>query len=41
MTKAFRAMAELAAARGVYMRDAAYMIAVDRVAQAARLRGRA
>jgi glutamate dehydrogenase/leucine dehydrogenase len=26
--------------RGVFMRDAAYMIAVDRVAQAAKLRGR-
>ncbi len=41
MTKAFHAMADLADARGVFMRDAAYMIAVDRVAQAARLRGRA
>jgi len=41
MTKAFHAMADMAERRGVYMRDAAYMIAVDRVAQAARLRGRA
>jgi glutamate dehydrogenase (NAD(P)+) len=41
MTKAFHAMADLADSRGVFMRDAAYMIAVDRVAQAARLRGRA
>lgn len=41
MTKAFNAMADLADSRRVYMRDAAYMIAVDRVAQAARLRGRA
>jgi glutamate dehydrogenase (NAD(P)+) len=41
MTKAFRAMADLADSRRVFMRDAAYMIAVDRVAQAARLRGRA
>jgi glutamate dehydrogenase (NAD(P)+) len=41
MTRAFTAMAELAERRGVYTRDAAYMIAVERVAQAARLRGRA
>jgi glutamate dehydrogenase len=41
MTKAFHAMAELADQRGVFTRDAAYMIAVERVAQAARLRGRA
>ena len=41
MTRAFHAMADLAEKRGVYMRDAAYMIAVERVAQAARLRGRA
>jgi glutamate dehydrogenase (NAD(P)+) len=40
MTKAFNAMADLAESRRVYMRDAAYMIAVERVAQAARLRGR-
>lgn len=41
MTKAFHAMADLADQRGVFMRDAAYMIAIERVAQAARLRGRA
>jgi glutamate dehydrogenase len=41
MTKAFHAMADLAERRAVFMRQAAYMIAVDRVAQAARMRGRA
>jgi glutamate dehydrogenase len=41
MTKAFHAMADLADQRGVFMRDAAYMIAIERVAEAARLRGRA
>ena len=41
MTKAFHGMADLADQRGVFMRDAAYMIAIERVAQAARLRGRA
>jgi glutamate dehydrogenase (NAD(P)+) len=40
MAKAFHAMADLAESRRVYMRDAAYMIAVERVAQAAKLRGR-
>jgi glutamate dehydrogenase (NAD(P)+) len=40
MTRAFHAMADMAERRGVFMRDAAYMIAVERVAQAARLRGR-
>ena len=40
MTKAFHAMADMAERRGVFMRDAAYMIAVERVAQAAKLRGR-
>ena len=40
MTKAFNSMADLAESRRVYMRDAAYMIAVERVAQAAKLRGR-
>jgi glutamate dehydrogenase (NAD(P)+) len=41
MTKAFHAMSDLAEQRSVFMRQAAYMIAVDRVAQAARMRGRA
>jgi glutamate dehydrogenase len=41
MTHAFHAMADLVDNQGVYMREAAYMIAIERVAQAARLRGRA
>jgi len=41
MTNAFNAMADLVDSRGVYMREAAYMIAIERVAQAAKLRGRA
>jgi glutamate dehydrogenase (NAD(P)+) len=40
MTKAFHAVADLADAQGVHMRDAAYMIAIQRVAEACRLRGR-
>jgi glutamate dehydrogenase (NAD(P)+) len=39
MTKAFRAVYELAEERSVYMRDAAYIIAIERVAQAVKLRG--
>jgi len=39
MTKAFRAVYELAKERNVYMRDAAYIIAINRVADAVRLRG--
>jgi len=41
LTRAFHGVADLAQERKVYMRDAAYMIAIERVAQAARLRGRA
>ena len=41
MTQAFNAMADLVDSQAVYMREAAYMIAIERVAQAARLRGRA
>ncbi len=41
ITRAFNAIADLAETRGVYMRDAAYMIAIERVAEAARLRGKA
>jgi len=41
MTQAFNAMADLVDNQAVYMREAAYMIAIERVAQAARLRGRA
>lgn len=39
MTNAFRAVSDLARKRKVSMRDAAYMIAVSRVAEACRLRG--
>ncbi|MBK8980118.1 MAG: Glu/Leu/Phe/Val dehydrogenase [Planctomycetes bacterium] len=39
MTSAFRAVAELAQRENLYMRDAAYVIAVTRVAQASRDRG--
>jgi len=40
ITKAFNAIADLAEKRKVYMRDAAYMIAIERVANAARVRGK-
>jgi len=39
MTSAFHAVADLAQQSGEYMRDAAYMIAIQRVASACRLRG--
>ena len=39
MTKAFRAVYELSLEKNLYMRDAAYVIAINRVAEAARLRG--
>ena len=39
MTKAFRAVYELAKERDVYMRDAAYIIAINRVADAVSKRG--
>jgi glutamate dehydrogenase (NAD(P)+) len=39
MTSAFAAVHELAKARNLYMRDAAYAIAISRVAEACRLRG--
>jgi glutamate dehydrogenase len=39
MTSAFKAVSELAKKRDLYMRDAAYVIAIDRVVQACRLRG--
>jgi glutamate dehydrogenase len=39
MTSAFRAVSELARQRKLYMRDAAYIIAVSRVAQASKDRG--
>jgi glutamate dehydrogenase len=39
MTSAFLAVSELARKRKLYMRDAAYVIAINRVAQACRDRG--
>ncbi len=39
MTTAYHAVAELARSRNVYMRDAAYMISIQRVAEACKLRG--
>ncbi|HTS03781.1 MAG TPA: Glu/Leu/Phe/Val dehydrogenase [Thermoanaerobaculia bacterium] len=39
MTRAFHDVADLAASRKIYMRDAAYVIAVSRVAKACRERG--
>lgn len=39
MTKAFRAVYELSKEKDLYMRDAAYVIAVSRVAEAVKLRG--
>jgi len=39
MTSAFHAVADLAEQSGVFMRDAAYMIAIQRVATACHLRG--
>jgi len=39
MTQAFHAVYKLAKRKSLYMRDAAYMIAINRVAEAAKLRG--
>ncbi len=39
MTHAYHAVAELAMSKNVYMRDAAYLIAIQRVAEACKLRG--
>lgn len=39
MTVAFKAVYELAQEKGLYMRDAAYVIAINRVAEAVKLRG--
>jgi glutamate dehydrogenase (NAD(P)+) len=39
MTKAFRAVYELSRKENVYMRDAAYIIAINRVSDAVKLRG--
>ncbi|MDD3880397.1 MAG: glutamate dehydrogenase, partial [Syntrophomonas sp.] len=39
MTAAFKAVSELSRQSSLYMRDAAYVISINRVAQAARMRG--
>ncbi len=39
MTQAFHSVLEMSEARKVYMRDAAYMVAIDRVVKAMQLRG--
>lgn len=39
MTTAFKAVSELATRKNLYMRDAAYVIAINRVAQAIKMRG--
>lgn len=39
MTKAFHAVHDLAKSKNVYMRDAAYMVAIDRVSKAVKMRG--
>ena len=39
MTVAFKAVSALARDKKVYMRDAAYMISIQRVADACRMRG--
>lgn len=39
MTSAFKSVYELAVEKNLYMRDAAYVIAIDRVAQASKKRG--
>ncbi len=39
MTSAFKAVYDLAKEKNIYMRDAAYMISIDRVAKACKMRG--
>jgi glutamate dehydrogenase (NAD(P)+) len=39
MTAAFHAVLEMSKAKKVYMRNAAYMVAIDRVGKAMKLRG--
>jgi glutamate dehydrogenase (NAD(P)+) len=39
ITRAFDGILEMAQKQGVYMRDAAYMLAIDRVVKAMELRG--
>jgi glutamate dehydrogenase (NAD(P)+) len=39
MTRAYHAVSDLAHSKNIYMRDAAYMIAISRVAEAVKIRG--
>ncbi|CAG0995132.1 partial NAD-specific glutamate dehydrogenase, partial [Anaerolineae bacterium] len=39
MTKAFHDVLEMSIDRSVYMRDAAYLVAIDKVVRSMRLRG--
>jgi glutamate dehydrogenase len=39
MTQAFHAVLDMAVKETVYMRDAAYMVAIDKVVKAMQLRG--
>ena len=39
MTNAFNAVLDTSVKKGVYMRDAAYMVAIERVVKAMELRG--
>jgi glutamate dehydrogenase (NAD(P)+) len=39
MTQAFHAVLDMSTSHKAYMRDAAYMVAIDRVVKAMRLRG--
>lgn len=39
MTQAFKAVLDMSTSKSVYMRDAAYMVAIDRVVKAMQLRG--
>ena len=39
MTQAFHGVYRMAESEGVYMRDAAYMVAIDKVVKAMELRG--
>ncbi len=39
MTQAFHSVLEMSEGQGVFMRDAAYMVAIDRVVKAMELRG--
>ena len=39
MTQAFHAVLDMSESHNVYMRDAAYMVAIDRVVKAMKLRG--